>query len=116
LIRLVDELHDSARISDALWGALAAAFSKEQTVEFIRARWVLPFSFFFANGLNWHRNHLPRNSTYNLSIAAERREPVGCLSMLTNTDEPQARMIAAPLFCGVHGACDRSSSRLLAKS
>src|SRR5882724_10541642 len=35
LIRLVDELHDSARISDALWGALAAAFSKEQTVEFI---------------------------------------------------------------------------------
>src|SRR3954463_838318 len=35
LIRLVDELHDSAQISDSLWQALAAAFSLEQILELI---------------------------------------------------------------------------------
>lgn len=35
LIRLVDELHDHAGVSDALWDLLAAAFSIEQIFELI---------------------------------------------------------------------------------
>src|SRR5215475_15191093 len=35
LIRLVDELHDTSHISDALWDALAKTFNVEQTLELI---------------------------------------------------------------------------------
>lgn len=35
LVRLVDELHDTARISDELWDALAAVWSAEQLIELI---------------------------------------------------------------------------------
>jgi alkylhydroperoxidase family enzyme len=35
LLRLVDQLHDSARIDDALWGELAAAFEPAQLVELV---------------------------------------------------------------------------------
>jgi alkylhydroperoxidase family enzyme len=35
LIRLVDELHDSAGISDELWAALAAVFGVDQILELI---------------------------------------------------------------------------------
>src|SRR5215470_16712257 len=35
LLRLVDELHDTARVSDALWGELAAEWSPAQLVELI---------------------------------------------------------------------------------
>lgn len=35
LVRLVDELHESARISDGLWGALAARWDAAQLVELI---------------------------------------------------------------------------------
>ncbi|ACL05363.1 Carboxymuconolactone decarboxylase [Desulfatibacillum aliphaticivorans] len=35
LIRMVDELHDSAQISDDLWNGLAAAWNPDQLVELI---------------------------------------------------------------------------------
>jgi alkylhydroperoxidase family enzyme len=35
LLRLVDQLHDSARIDDALWDELAAAFEPAQLVELV---------------------------------------------------------------------------------
>src|ERR1700739_2354317 len=35
LIRVVDELHDTSRISDDLWGALTGAFTTEQVFEVI---------------------------------------------------------------------------------
>ena len=51
LIRLVDELHDRADISDALWQALAAAFSAEQILELIALVGFYHTVSFFANGL-----------------------------------------------------------------
>src|SRR5438128_2656428 len=51
LIRLVDELHDSAQISDSLWQALAAAFSLEQILELIALVGFYHTIAFFANGL-----------------------------------------------------------------
>jgi alkylhydroperoxidase family enzyme len=35
LLRLVDQLHDTSTIDDALWAALAAEFSDEQLLELI---------------------------------------------------------------------------------
>jgi alkylhydroperoxidase family enzyme len=35
LLRLVDQLHDSARLDDALWSELAAAFEPAQLVELV---------------------------------------------------------------------------------
>jgi alkylhydroperoxidase family enzyme len=35
LIRLVDELHDDARVSDALWSELAAHYSESQLIELV---------------------------------------------------------------------------------
>jgi alkylhydroperoxidase family enzyme len=35
LMRLVDQLHDTARLDDALWGELAAAFESAQLVELV---------------------------------------------------------------------------------
>ena len=51
LIRLVDELHDTANISDDLWRALAAAFSVEQIFEAIALVGFYHTVSFFANGL-----------------------------------------------------------------
>lgn len=51
LIRLVDELHDRAQISDALWTSLAAAFSVEQILELIALVGFYHTVSFFANGL-----------------------------------------------------------------
>jgi len=51
LIRLVDELHDSANISEGLWGALAAAFSTDQVLELIALVGFYHTVSFFANGL-----------------------------------------------------------------
>jgi 4-carboxymuconolactone decarboxylase len=51
LIRLVDELHDSANISDDLWKALATAFSIEQIFELIALVGFYHTVSFFANGL-----------------------------------------------------------------
>jgi alkylhydroperoxidase family enzyme len=51
IIQLVDELHDSAQISDALWTALAAAFSVEQIFEAIALVGFYHTVSFFANGL-----------------------------------------------------------------
>ena len=51
LIRLVDELHDSATISDALWAELAKAFSVEQILELIALVGFYHTVSFFANGL-----------------------------------------------------------------
>lgn len=50
LVRLVDELHDTAAISDALWTALAAAFSLEQVLELIALVGFYHTVSFFANG------------------------------------------------------------------
>lgn len=35
LVRLVDQLHETARLDDALWGELAAAFEPAQLVELV---------------------------------------------------------------------------------
>jgi alkylhydroperoxidase family enzyme len=51
LIRLVDELHDAAAISDELWERLAAAFSVEQILELIALVGFYHTVSFFANGL-----------------------------------------------------------------
>jgi 4-carboxymuconolactone decarboxylase len=51
LIRLVDELHDSAGVSDELWTALSGAFSVEQILELIALVGFYHTVSFFANGL-----------------------------------------------------------------
>ena len=51
LIRMVDELHDSARLSDELWDGLAAAFSIEQILELIALVGFYHTVSFFANSL-----------------------------------------------------------------
>ena len=51
LIRLVDELHDTSTISDALWDLLAARFSLEQVFELIALTGFYHTVSFFANGL-----------------------------------------------------------------
>jgi alkylhydroperoxidase family enzyme len=51
LIRLVDELHESADISDQLWTELVAAFSMEQIFEMIALAGFYHTVSFFANGL-----------------------------------------------------------------
>ena len=51
LVRMVDELHDSAQLSDELWGALAVAFSLEQMFELIALVGFYHTVSFFANGL-----------------------------------------------------------------
>lgn len=35
LLRLVDELHDTARVSDALWQALRATWDEAQLIELV---------------------------------------------------------------------------------
>jgi alkylhydroperoxidase family enzyme len=51
LIRMVDELHDSARLSDELWDGLAAAFSIEQILELIALAGFYHTVSFFTNSL-----------------------------------------------------------------
>jgi 4-carboxymuconolactone decarboxylase len=51
LIRLVDQLHDSANIAEDLWSALAAAFTIEQILELIALVGFYHTVSFFANGL-----------------------------------------------------------------
>jgi 4-carboxymuconolactone decarboxylase len=51
LIRIVDELHDSANVSRELWEALAATFSLEQILEVIALVGAYHTVSFFANGL-----------------------------------------------------------------
>ena len=51
VIRLADELHYTADISDPLWKALAAAFSVEQIFELIALTGFYHTVSFFANGL-----------------------------------------------------------------
>jgi alkylhydroperoxidase family enzyme len=51
LIRLVDELHDAADISDELWKDLATAFSIEQIFELIALAGFYHTVSFFANAL-----------------------------------------------------------------
>ena len=50
LIRLVDELHDTSRISDELWGALTRAFTTEQVFEAIALVGFYHTVSYFANG------------------------------------------------------------------
>ena len=51
LIRMVDELHDTAAISDETWSRLAAAFNVEQILELIALVGFYHTVAFFANGL-----------------------------------------------------------------
>ena len=51
LIRMVDELHDTATISDETWSRLAAAFTVEQILELIALVGFYHTVAFFANGL-----------------------------------------------------------------
>src|SRR5437879_3233713 len=51
LIRLVDELHDTATISGALWAGLAAAFTLDQLLELIALVGFYHSVSFLANGL-----------------------------------------------------------------
>ena len=51
LVRMVDELHDSAHLSDELWAALAASFSVEQIFELIALVGFYHTVSFLANGL-----------------------------------------------------------------
>jgi hypothetical protein len=51
LIRLVDELHDTAQVSDQLWNALVTAFSIEQIFGLIALVGFYHTVSFFANGL-----------------------------------------------------------------
>jgi 4-carboxymuconolactone decarboxylase len=51
LIRLADELHDTADISDELWRALAATLSIEQIIELVALAGFYHTVSFFANGL-----------------------------------------------------------------
>jgi alkylhydroperoxidase family enzyme len=51
LIRLVDELHDSASISDELWTALSGAFNVDQILELVALVGFYHTVSFFANGL-----------------------------------------------------------------
>jgi 4-carboxymuconolactone decarboxylase len=51
LIRVVDELHDTADISDQMWKELAAAFTIEQTFELIALVGFYHTVSFFANSM-----------------------------------------------------------------
>lgn len=51
LIRLADELHDAAGLSEELWNALRAAYSIEQILELIALVGFYHTVSFFANGL-----------------------------------------------------------------
>jgi alkylhydroperoxidase family enzyme len=51
LIRLVDELHDAATISDELWADLAKTYSVEQILEFVALVGFYHTVSFFANSL-----------------------------------------------------------------
>src|SRR6266511_3572322 len=51
LIRMVDELHDSANLSDKVWEGLAATFSVEQILELIALVGFYHTVSFFANSL-----------------------------------------------------------------
>ncbi|HTS47341.1 MAG TPA: carboxymuconolactone decarboxylase family protein [Bryobacteraceae bacterium] len=51
LIRLADELHDTATISSELWGAISARFTTEQIFELIALAGFYHTVSFFANGL-----------------------------------------------------------------
>ncbi len=51
LIRMVDELHDSASLSDEIWTALRASFSLEQILELIALVGFYHTVAFFANAL-----------------------------------------------------------------
>jgi 4-carboxymuconolactone decarboxylase len=50
LVRLADELHDEAAISDSLWERLAALWSEEQLIELIAVAGFYHLVSFLANG------------------------------------------------------------------
>jgi len=52
IVRLMDELHDTATISDQTWQSLRAAFTVEQIFELMALAGFYHTVSFFANGLN----------------------------------------------------------------
>lgn len=61
LIRLADELHDSATISDDLWAGLAAHWSEEQIVELLMVAGMYHLISYVCNGLRIeHEAFAPR--------------------------------------------------------
>jgi len=51
IVRLVDQLHDSASIDDALWAALAAEFADTQLIELIMLAGAYHMISFLVNAL-----------------------------------------------------------------
>jgi alkylhydroperoxidase family enzyme len=51
LLRLVDELHDTAQVSDTLWQALAAEWTAEQLIELIALAGFYHLISFMTNAL-----------------------------------------------------------------
>ena len=51
LVRMVDELHDTAGLSDEVWAAIVATFSVDQILELIALVGFYHSVSFFANGL-----------------------------------------------------------------
>jgi 4-carboxymuconolactone decarboxylase len=51
LLRLVDELHDTAQVSEALWQALAAEWTAEQLIELIALAGFYHLISFMTNAL-----------------------------------------------------------------
>jgi alkylhydroperoxidase family enzyme len=62
LIRLVDELHDEATVSEELWADLSRTFSVEQILEFIALVGFYHTVSFFANGLKLLREPFAREA------------------------------------------------------
>lgn len=52
LINLADQLHDTSRLSDALWESLVAVYRPEQIIELIALAGFYHTISFFTNGLN----------------------------------------------------------------
>ncbi len=61
IIRLADELHETQRASDALWGELQAAFQPEQLIELIMLAGLYHAVSYLINALRiQHENGAPR--------------------------------------------------------
>ena len=68
LLRLVDELHDTAQVSDALWQALRAEFTDAQLVELVALTGLYHLISFVTNAFTIPpESYAPRFSRYTAS-------------------------------------------------
>jgi 4-carboxymuconolactone decarboxylase len=69
LISLVDELHDTSRLSDALWQKMAASYRPEQIIEMIALAGFYHSISFFTNGLQIEcESFAPRFATHDAPV------------------------------------------------